>query len=290
MAFLEYNPTRSLYQFCSVESFRKLIASKVIWCTDLDSANDPRELKLGYQHVVDALKFVRKNEYQGQAGDFLDFFTETLISGHARQQFFCACFSLLEDALPMWREYADYYRGVAIGFRPTAIASMPGRVQKVKYLNPDTPEEFRQLVRDLASDFDPERSPKDIAYWTSATSMLLTAVTALKHHSWEYEKEIRFVYAQMRADPGRSLPISGFSDGTLIHWEKPLSRRRGTEVVEYKAFEFGLRRRKVYEFSRAIARIIVGPRCELSVADVRTELQKAGFEEFDVVRSECEIR
>jgi hypothetical protein len=101
MAFLEYNPTQGLYQFCSVESFRKLIASKVIWCTDLDSANDPRELKLGYQHFVDALKFVRRNEYKGHAGDFLANIAEALISGHARQQFFCACFSLLEDALPM---------------------------------------------------------------------------------------------------------------------------------------------------------------------------------------------
>jgi hypothetical protein len=290
MAFLEYNPTQNLHQFCSVESFRKLIASKVIWCTDLNSANDPRELKLGYQHFVAALKFVREDEYQGQAGDFLSNIAKELISGHARQQLFCTCFSLLEDALPMWREYADNYRGVAIGFRPTAVTSMPGRIQKVKYLNPDTPEEFRQLVRDLASDFDSERSPKDIAYWMSATSRLLSAVTALKHHSWEYEKEIRFVFAQVRADPGRSMPISAFSDGTSIYWEKPLSRRRGAELVEYKAFEFGLRRRNRCEFSRAIARIIVGPRCELSVANVRSELQKAGFEEFDVVRSECEIR
>lgn len=92
MAFLEYRPTQTLFQFCSVDSFRKLVASKVIWCTDLASANDPRELKLGFQHVIDAIEFIRTNEYKGSAGDFLDNLVAGVTRGSERQQFFCACF------------------------------------------------------------------------------------------------------------------------------------------------------------------------------------------------------
>jgi hypothetical protein len=92
MAFLEYHPTQPLYQFCSVDSFRKLIASKVIWCTDLASANDPRELKLGFQHVVDAIKFIRENEFKGSVGAFLEKLIAQVKDGNERQQFFCACF------------------------------------------------------------------------------------------------------------------------------------------------------------------------------------------------------
>jgi hypothetical protein len=189
----------------------------------------------------------------------------------------------------MWREYGDEYRGVAIGFRPTAIISMPGRIQKVRYLNPDAAEDFRRLVRDIASNFDPDHSADDVVYWVTATTSVLAAVTALKHHTWEYEREIRFIFAQARkAD--RKIPISQFEDGTPIFWEKPLSRVRGTERVEYKTFQFGRRRRGTCDFSRAIARVVIGPRCELSIGDVSSKLQKNGFGDFDVVRSECYIR
>src|SRR5258708_36437946 len=161
MAFLEYSPKQTLYQFCSVDSFRKLAASKVIWCTDLVSANDPREMKLGFQHLLDAMKFVRENEYTGHAGEFLEKIIAELTNESASQHFYCACFSLVKDALPMWREYGDSYRGVAIGFRPTAITSMPGRIQNVKYLNPDVAEEFRRVIREIVSQFEPEHRPDD---------------------------------------------------------------------------------------------------------------------------------
>ena len=142
MAFLEYKPTQTLYQLCSVDSFRKILGSKTIWCTDLEAANDPRELKLGFQHFLEAVEYFCEKEPEGDIGKFLATIATELEMGRARQQAFCACFSMLGDSLPMWREYGDSYRGVAIGFRPTAITSMPGRIQKVKYLNSETPENF----------------------------------------------------------------------------------------------------------------------------------------------------
>lgn len=290
MAFPEYNPKQTLYQYCSVDNFRKLIASKVLWCTDLASANDPRELELGVQHLLDAMKFVREKEYAEQAGNFLERIISEVTIGDGKQQFFCACFSLLKDALPMWREYGDDYRGVAIGFRPSAITSMPGRIQKAKYLNANMAEGYRQLVRDIASEFDPDHSPNDVAYWVTAASSILAAVTALKHQTWEYEKEIRFVFAQVIANPGNDLPISYFSDGALVYWEAPLKRQRGADLIDYKTFQFGRRKKGTYEVSRAIAQIVIGPRCELSVEEAKSEMQRNGFEGVDVVRSHCEIR
>jgi hypothetical protein len=290
MAFLEYRPAQTLFQFCSLQSFRGILASKAIWCTDLNAANDPRELKLGFQHFFEALKFVGETEYRGRVGDFLRGLASRVMSGQERQQLFCACFSLQHDSLPMWREYGDNCRGLAIGFRPTAVTSLPGRIQKVRYLDADTPEEFRSLVRNLASSFDPEHSPEDVHYWSSATSSILAAATALKHYTWRYEEEIRFGYAQVYADPGRIIPVSTFDDGTPIYWQQPLARPRGAEQVQYLAFPFGLRKRNSYKTERAIDRVLVGPRCELSVEDVRTELQDQGFVGVNVLRSECEVR
>jgi hypothetical protein len=290
MAYLEYRPTQTLYQFCSLQSFRGILASKAIWCTDLNAANDPRELKLGFQHFFEALKFVSETEYRGDVGDFLRGLANRVISGQEKQQLFCACFSLQRDSLPMWREYGDNCRGLAIGFRSTAVTSLPGRIQKVRYLNDDSPEEFRSLVRELAKSFDPDRSPEDISYWSGAASNILAAATALKHHTWKYEEEIRFGYAQVYAEPGRRVPVSTFDDGAPIFWQKPLTRLRGAEQVQYFAFPFGLRKRNSYKTERAIDRVLIGPRCDLSADEVRAELLSQGFVGVEVLRSECEVR
>ena len=78
----------------------------------------PRELKLGFEHFVSALKFVRENELKGDAGAFLDRMRDELKRVRETQQAFCACFSLVKDELPMWNEYGSSYSGVALGFRP----------------------------------------------------------------------------------------------------------------------------------------------------------------------------
>jgi hypothetical protein len=61
MAFLEYRPTQTLYQFSSVEGLKGIATSKELWCSDLSTANDPRELTLGHEHFLNAIEFVRDN-------------------------------------------------------------------------------------------------------------------------------------------------------------------------------------------------------------------------------------
>jgi hypothetical protein len=192
----------------------------------------------------------------------------------------------------MWREYGNNYEGLAVGFRPTAITAMPGRIQKVKYLNPDTPEQFRQLIRDIASKFDPRRSPSDIEYWLEVSVSVFTAITALKHHSWAYEKEVRFIHVQGRnePEPGAFRQTAEFSDEIPVLWAKPLSRTRLTGSVDYKAFPFGRRRNHTSDWSRAIDRVVIGPRCSLTETDVRALLDSNAFEGFEVEKSECQIR
>jgi DUF2971 family protein len=196
------------------------------WRTDLAVANDPRELSLGHQHFIDAMRFVRENEYKGEVGNFIQTIDNHITNYRAIQQTFCACFSTVGDDLPMWREYGSNYSGVAVGFRPTAITSMPGRIQKVKYLSPDTPEDFRQAVRDVAANFDTRHDPNDSLYWMLASVGVFALMTALKHHSWSYEKEIRFIHAQVRDQPkpGGLDRIAEYSDETPVAWEQPRKR------------------------------------------------------------------
>jgi Protein of unknown function (DUF2971) len=290
MAFLEYCPSQTLYQFCSVDGFRGILSSKNIWCSDLKEANDPREIKLGFEHFIAALRFVRENEFKGAAGVFLDRLTDDLARNRDIQQAFCACFSLVKDELPMWNEYGSNYSGVAIGFRPTAITSMPGRIQKAKYVSDNTANDFREVVREIASNFDPNHSFDDVAYWIVASTTALSAITALKHRSWAHEQEVRFIHLQTRDLGNVQIPRAEWSDGTPVYWQKPLSREVQGASVEYKTFPFGRQRNRSYEYSRAIERVVIGPRCTLSKDDVQFELEKNGFQNFEIENSDCQIR
>lgn len=262
MAFLEYTPTQTLYQYCSVEGFRGILSSKSIWCSDLDQANDPRELKLGFEHFLAAWKFVRENEYKGEIGNFLDSIKDDVTNYRKRQQTFCACFSLVKDELPMWNEYGNNYSGIAIGFRPTALTTMPGRIQKVKYLDEGTTESFRKIARDIAGRFDPNHSPGDLMYWLEANISAFTAITALKHRSWAHEQEVRFTHAQTRSEEA-TMQRAEFSDGAPVFWQRPLSRDvRGVQVA-YKTFPFGRRRDGISDPTGAIELVVIGPRCTL---------------------------
>jgi hypothetical protein len=236
------------------------------------------------------MKFVRENEYKGAIGTFLVGIQKHVAEYRDTQQTFCSCFSPVKDDLPMWREYGSNYAGVAIGFRPTAITSMPGRIQKVKYLNPDTTEDFRRHVRDIAAKFDPERSPADFMYWMDAGVSSFTSITALKHHSWAYEKEVRFIHVQVRETKKENPQIAEFSDETPVFWSKPLSRPGQNGSVDYKAFPFGRRKDQTSDSTRAIDRIVIGPRCTLTEADIRTLLEKNGYAGFEIEKSDCQIR
>jgi hypothetical protein len=290
MAFLEYEPTQTLYQFCSVDSFRGILNSKTIWCSDLEQANDPRELKLGFEHFIAALKFVRENEFKGSRGVFLDRLKDDLARHRGIHQAFCSCFSLVKDELPMWNEYGNNYSGVALGFRPTAITSMPGRIQRVKYISENTANDFREVVREIASGFDPCHTFDDIRYWITANTSALSAITALKHQSWAHEREVRFIHLQTRSPEDTRIPRGELSDGTPVYWQKPLSRQARGNRVQYKAFPFGRYRNRVYEYSSAIDRVVIGPRCLLTEGEVKSELETNGFLNFQIEHSDCQIR
>jgi hypothetical protein len=296
MAFLEFKPTQTVYKYCSSEGFLGLIRSKRLWFSDLASANDPRELRLGYEHFIKALELVRRDNYKGERGSFLPILAERVTWVHTNQQMFCCCFSLVADELPMWNAYGDNYGGIAIGFRPTSLFSLPCRIQKVRYLEQNTVEEFREFVLDLASKFDAlGREAGDLNYWIPAGVSALAAMTALKHTTWSYEQEVRLVYAQTRdaPDPGSdplSSTISRWSDGKPIKWTKPLERLSDGSSVKYLEFPFGKFRDGAFFPERAIKTIILGPKCPLSQSDVTSAMEENGFVDFEVVVSLCQVR
>ncbi|WP_426426407.1 DUF2971 domain-containing protein [Bradyrhizobium genosp. A] len=290
MPFMEFYPRTTLYQYCSAAAFNGILQSKTLWYTDLAGANDPREIHLGYEHVLEAIKSV-SNESKGSLRRALEKLSEELSRARQEQHAFCCCFSLAKDELPMWGAYGGNHSGLAIGFRPTAILPMPGRLQRVTYLDENTGEGFRDLVRTIATEIDPEA--EDEIYWINSAASVFAAVTALKHSTWNYEREVRLVYLQVKDAPegeAASIPMDYFEDGTGLSWRKPLERRGISGDVCYVAFPFGRRLNGSVEHNGAIERVILGPDCTLTRDEVDAALRSHGFVRYEITDSNCKIR
>jgi hypothetical protein len=200
---------------------------------------------------------------------------------------------MTEDSLPMWNAYSANYGGVSIGFRPRAIMEMTARIQKVKYLNATNDGDFRSLALDIAAQLQTIHIPAELEKWISAGTSAICAATALKHNTWSHENEVRLVYVQRKERPrdeSAGIPISQSPDGKLVGWREPSERLVGSETVNYFDFPFGRFENGGYDPMRSIECVVIGPKCPLSVEEVRGLLKAHGFDDFTVRRSNSQIR
>ena len=295
MAFIEYKPTQSLFQYCSREGFFGILKSKNLWFSDLASSNDPREIKFGYDKFIEALKSVRHDEYRGERGLFLSILAGRLAPYHKNVQAFCSCFSLEPDELPMWRAYGANCSGLAIGFRPTALFSIPARIQKVRYLNDDTSQEFRRVVVNIAAQLKGNYSNENLENWISASITAFAKMTALKHSSWSYEREIRMIHVQTIQPPDPQSDSVFSLTGLLpndepVVWSKPSERVGISGITHFLEFPLGVFHNEKFDATKAIKKIMIGPNCTLSEHEIIDAMRTQGFTDFIVRKSDCKIR
>ncbi|WP_432254666.1 DUF2971 domain-containing protein [Limimaricola sp. AA108-03] len=282
-----------MYQYSSLDGVESILRSRTLWLSDLAASNDPRELELGYEQVVEALKSVRHTEYAGERGLFLSLLAGRLAGFRSNINVFTACFTPLRDSLPMWREYGAGGSGCAIGFRPAAIADMPGRLQRVSYLEGNAQHEVRSTVLAIANTFAGSGGYHDNIFWIEATAYAAARITQTKHASWAYEKELRLCYSQPKKAPGASdqeIASWAYPDGMEGYWQKPMIRERGCEEISYVPFHFGKRRNGVHSHQRAVSEIILGPASKASIADITKMISELGYVDVKVSRSDCLVR
>jgi hypothetical protein len=290
MAFFEYQPNGTIYQYTSAKGFEAILTSKTLWFSDVIAANDPREIKLGQQHFLDAVRSIRDHEVNGVTSQALHAFAARLMKYQRESTCFTCCFSQEADSLPMWGSYGDNHTGLAIGFRPTALAAIPARVQKVSYLNEETPAAFKDLALQVALDL--LRPGSDAEFF--ATVRAFAGVTALKHNTWSHEHEIRIIYNQRHMTPDPKEPITRYTaehpDGQLVLWREPFVRTVNGREIKYVEFPFGRYDSGTIDARKAIANVVMGPNCVLGRGEVEALLVGNGFYDFRIHTSDCQIR
>lgn len=292
MAYLEYAPKSSLYHYTSPGGFEGMLASGQIWLTDLQYANDPKELQLAkvlHDTLSELADESEDEDWKRSCYKIRDWISRL------RGRFGLYSFSLSEkaDQLPMWQEYTDRGRGYCLRFRPTAFNKMTLRIQKVRYVNANFFSSLRSDTEGLVAKLKDVsmRSLEAIPHVTEQ----LTRFSSIKSDSWSHEDEVRLVFSSMARPsdfgPGENMfPIGLSPSGVRMFPKDPEYRMRGEEQVPYFAQNFGRFQDGLWNASSAISQVILGPNNDNSESAVNKILENYGYRNIEIVRSQCAFR
>jgi hypothetical protein len=286
MAFLEYRPTSTLYHYCTVGSFEGITINGSIWLSDLQHANDPKELQLAAVLGEVLREIIARTD---SAEERAAYASVKVHLGNMRNRFgmYSSSFSLKADQLPMWQEYTDRGRGFIIGFKPSAFNDMPLRVQRVRYVTRDHFEALHNEVTKIVAPLFGKH--EDFLERIGPVTELLSLVTGIKDHTWQHEDEVRLIFSDMSQER-TGIPIGVLRDGTELYSEPPRSRKRNGVDVAYFSKPFGRYRAGRWDPSGAISEVIVGPNNPASSDDILTKLAERGLRGVTISNSRCAFR
>lgn len=292
MAFLEYQPISTLFHYCGAAGFEGILGSGSIWLSDLQHANDPKELQLAelITQVMDEL--VENETTASEVKATYAYLRSRLESLRARFGMYSFSLSLRGDQLPMWQEYTDRGRGYCIGFRGSAFNHMPLRVQRVKYVGSEYLGSIHSEVVEIVRPFVGHEN--DLIREIEPVTRLLTLITSVKDEAWAHEDEVRLIFSSMAKpadfDGKPTIPVGLLRDGTEVYPADPLTRDRNGLQVPYFEKPFGRMRASTWDSSRAISHVLVGPNNSRSIDEVTEDLRAKGYKDFQVSRSRCAFR
>ncbi len=296
MAYQEYSPRSTLFQFTNLEGFKGILSSRSLWFTNLSTLNDPRELTFGLARVRPLLE-----EIVSANRDFEPSLIRPVLEHCYRfvrvTELYSCSFCPSGDLMPMWQQYGADGTGIAVGFRPSAITSMPVRIQKVDYVNKETPiEDLREVLSEVLRPFSRYSVAPTLEQRLALASTVAAKCTSMKHSSWEHEREVRAVYSQtaQKEEGGWLGNVTSLHlDGTPHKWTEPHKRagtdREGKTVdVSYIPFPFGKGSGEQKDYSKAIERVVIGPKSTATIGEVEDILYSEGFSSFSVEVSDCQ--
>lgn len=294
MAFLEYSPQATLFHYSNNLGFEGILKSKKLWLSDIQSTNDPREINLGKDLLLEAFKQVMHLDFEGHRGMPLSILAGKLSGYLSERRLFSASFCHGGDSLPMWREYGGNGHGYSIGFRSRGLTDMPLRIQKIRYLPDVDAKHFADLLREALKTYSTQEDISSVITNIHVIAPILSAVVSAKHGSWEYEQEIRLSHAtdakgEIHSVNGTAIPNYLYPDG-VEYFTEVLSRRVPELEIKYVALPFGKYVDGKHDPSEAIQRIILGPLCSTEPSEVKELVASCGFKKFEVVRSICRLR
>ncbi len=270
-----------LFHYCSEETFLCILKSSSLWLSDADNLNDSLEGKW-LDKVVDEL---REDSELLQWSD----------SGHIyhdyklfKSTFFIICFSEKEDLLSQWRAYADNGKGVSIGFsiQPSLWGGnltlsqilrweeLGGHLERVVYSKLEQKEILLRIFKYIDHWVKKCLNPKMSLYFYDAVvdtgrDGLSYLSRLMKHPGFSEECEWRIIY-----------------DGVTDLSSKGVSKKINTRVQRNESVNY-----HVWKFTPSlITKVVLGPKCKLTIEETKKQMQKLGFSNVSITKSEVPYR
>lgn len=269
------------YHYCSVETFKNILKSKVLWLSDLTKSNDDEEVTRTFQILW---KRVRQRLLESDLDqeivireiEMLDQQYELEVQMYPP---YGCCFCLSEDVLQQWQEYGDKTKGVVLGFdfnwfsdiehqmpHPSINIKQAIGYSEVLYHNKELENGFFEICYD-------EIKEHGLSAWIMGIRPTFKHYSAfIKNPTFFGEYETRIVYYPSDDHDYTigSLNIMGPIDKPFKHYCLPWTKGSG---------------------DNALCKIGLGCNCKLTHEDVQNLLNEAGLMgRFKLFNSQCSYR
>lgn len=270
-----------LYHYCSVEKFKNIIDSKVLWLSDLTKSNDTQEITRTFNDLWQSVKQrlltsdldinIVKQEIEVLDNQYA---IEILID-----QPYGSCFCLNGDVLQQWQEYGDRTKGIVMGFdiswftglkkqmpHPSVNIEQAIGYSEVLYHTKNVEDGFYRICYEAIKEYG-------LSAWIMGIRPTFKHYSAfIKNPTFFGEYESRIVYYPIDAHDFKEsdLKIIGPVDSPFKHYCLPWTKGNGDNAIKV---------------------IGLGCNCELSDADIKDVLSNAGvLGKFEIFKSHCSYR
>lgn len=263
------------YRYAHAGTFLKMLESQTLWFSDLRRMNDWDEYAAGFRMASE----IAAEEFPQYKNLLNEISPEQM---HANFMVLICSFSLDGDCLSMWRGYGDNGAGAAIGYSYPDIqmqhlgarylakmAPVQGKVQffKVIYEEASFKENVRAYFAQVTSSLTSKIATLHHEFQSVQLGMLKVALirlcTLYKNDFFVDERELRgFIEVNEHAD-SYTLGVrdSGFGQA---------------DYHQVQTCSFGI---------PAIREVVLGPRCDLTVEEVKTKLTTCGLSNVNIRQS-----
>ena len=305
--------SKSIYHYCSLDTFMSIIENKSIRLSDLNKTNDYMEKKWAASLISEVLKDtlvdygIRINLeddywYDDQSHNHLQYYENELKRVLLDESLILiSCFSEEKDSLSQWRAYGQDGSGIAIGFNLRVIKTLNRNrnisVEKIVYKSKQQKERLGSLIKSvieyikgmynkdkvrISDDFNVYFEEEFDAFCEVLIDYIGEIGCTIKNPAFSEEKEVRIIKNPHL--PKREI------DGDINLKE---SKEYFEDTIETNGFKIGpinfiSKNNQLVAFcdisfaqlihKSIISEIVIGPKSKVNESDIYYSLLAKGFD------------
>lgn len=270
------------YHYCRFDVCNKILKEQTLRLCDIYKMNDYKEIAWQKELLLEVLENYTINE---SAKEYI-LKTYDLNAKHI----FISSLSKKRDLLSQWRSYGDDGQGIAIGFNLTELnikftppvfhIVKPEEKIGILECNYDFDEQKKFISDYIDYYLDPDYRLSNGEKISKQSALLLACIdikhfaSQFKHPSFSEEKEIRIAYLA----PDR---------GTVKYKKNVLGNIEIQSLCKYDNREYFPMR---FIKKHSVSEIIIGPKCEKNIKDVKNYCEFLGYSNLNIFKSEIPYR